>query len=103
MLRNWVTQFGFDAGPRAGAEKISESDRGKFIDQIGAYFGWNPPPRYNWAVEVAKDDDGKYVVAFMRYVTPDEEARLLGTNFEKKSCPCVCGKCNPTPPDAPQE
>lgn len=91
MLRNWVTQFGFDAGDRAGAEKVSDADRGKFIDQIGAYFGWNPPPHMNWTVEVAKvetaegerpsEEEPKYVIAFMRYVTKDEADKMLGTNY----------------------
>lgn len=82
MLRNWVTQFGFDAGNFAGDERISSADRGKFIDQIGAYFGWNPPPHYNWSVEVAKDDKGEYVMVFMRYATPDEAKKMLGNDFE---------------------
>lgn len=86
MLRNWVTQFGFHAGDRAGDERISESDRAKFIDQVGAYFGWNPPPGMNWTVEVVKDsdpDNPQYIVAFMRYATKDEVAKMLGKNYEK--------------------
>ncbi len=93
MLRNWVTQFGFDAGERAGDEKISNADRGKFIDQVGRYFGWNPPPQMNWAVEVAKveptegespsEGEPQYVIAFMRYVTKDEADKMLGTNYVK--------------------
>lgn len=102
MLRNWVTQFGFDAGDRAGAEQVSDKDRGKFIDQIGAYFGWNPPPHMNWTVEVAKvetaegespsEEEPKYVIAFMRYVTKDEADKMLGTNYAK-------GKVNERPED----
>jgi hypothetical protein len=87
MLRNWVTQFGFDAGERAGDERISESDRGKFINQVGFYFGWNPPPGMNWTVEVIKDSDSeeeKYIVVFMRYATKDEVKKMLGKNYEKK-------------------
>lgn len=94
MLRNWVTQFGFDAGNRAGDERISDSDRGKFIGQIGAYFGWNPPPTYNWVVEVTKDDAGEYIMVFMRYATPDEAERMLGTNYEKKTSTKVSTTCN---------
>jgi len=84
MLRNWVTQFGFDVGNFAGDERISPADRGKFIDQIGAYFGWNPPPQYNWTVEVAKDHQGEYVMIFMRYATPDEAKKMLGNDFEAR-------------------
>lgn len=93
MLRNWVTQFGFDAGDRAGDERISTEDRGKFIGQIGAYFGWNPPPNYNWVVEVTKDNEDQYIMVFMRYATPSEAERMLGTNYEKKTshaCACNC-------------
>jgi hypothetical protein len=83
MLRNWVTQFGFSPGSRAGDEQISEPDRAKFISQIGSYFGWNPPPRSNWAVEVAKEEsDDRYIVTFMRYATKEEVDRLLGKNYE---------------------
>ena len=84
MLRNWVTQFWFSPGSRAGDERISEIDRNKFISQIGAYFGWNPPPASNWTVEVAvaKDTD-KYVLTFMRYATKEEVDKLLGKNYEK--------------------
>ena len=66
-------------------------DRGKFINQIGAYFGWNPPTHMNWTVEVAKvepaegespsEGEPKYVIAFMRYVTKDEADKMLGTNY----------------------
>ena len=66
MLRNWVTQFGYASGRWAGDEGVSEEDRRKFIGQIGNYFGWNPPTDMNWMVEVAKDDNGKYVMVFMR-------------------------------------
>jgi hypothetical protein len=88
MLRNWVTQFGFSPGSRAGDERISEIDRNKFISQIGAYFGWNPPPKSNWTVEVtvAKDNDDledKYVLTFMRYTTKEEVDKMLGKNYEK--------------------
>jgi len=106
MLRNWVTQFGFDAGDRAGDERISDSDRGKFIGQIGAYFGWNPPPTYNWAVEVTKDEAGEYIMVFLRYATPDEVERVLGKNYEKKTstkcnCNCAGNSCESAaePPD----
>lgn len=102
MLRNWVTQFGFDAGDRAGAEQVSDKDRGKFIGQVGTFFGWNPPPRMNWTVEVAKvetaegespsEEEPKYVIAFMRYVTKDEADKMLGTNYAK-------GKVNERPED----
>ncbi len=87
MLRNWVTQFGFQAGDRAGDERISETDRAKFIDQVGSYFGWNPPPKMNWTVEVVKDEDSeqeRFIIVFMRYVTPDEQAKVLGKNYENK-------------------
>lgn len=93
MLRNWVTQFGFDAGDRAGDERISSKDRGKFIDQIGAYFGWTPPPGLNWTVEVTKDANGKYVMVFLRYATEDEAEKLLGTNYETTTRRCTCGSC----------
>ena len=83
MLRNWVTQFGYAAGRVAGDEGVSEEDRRKFIGQIGNYFGWNPPTDMNWMVEVAKDDDGKYVMVFMRYATDVEAERMLGKNYEK--------------------
>jgi len=107
MLRNWVTQFGFDAGNRAGDERISEADRGKFIGQIGAYFGWNPPPNYNWAVEVTKDDAGEYVMVFLRYATPDEAERMLGKNYEKKtsypwSCNSTCSTSEQSEPESPE-
>lgn len=98
MLRNWVTQFGFDAGNFAGDERISPADRGKFIDQIGAYFGWNPPPQYNWSVEVAKDDKGEYVMVFMRYATHDEAQKLLGEEYKRRQTTksCVCDDTTPT-------
>lgn len=83
MVRNWVTQFGFDAGSCAGDERIPEEERAKFIDQIGAYFGWNPPPGYNWVVEVTKDKNDRYVMVFMRYATPTESSQLLGENYKK--------------------
>ena len=45
----------------------------------------------NWAVEVAKvetaegespsEEEPKYVIAFMRYVTKDEADKMLGTNY----------------------
>lgn len=92
MLRNWVTQFGYDAGSRAGDEQIPEVDRAKFIDQIGTYLGWNPPPGQNWIVEVTKDDAGEYVFAFYRYATITEATRMLGTGYENarvhvRGCP----------------
>ena len=80
MLRNWVTQFGYASGRWAGDEGVSEEDRRKFIGQIGNYFGWNPPTMMNWMVEVAKDDNGKYVMVFMRYATDDEAEKMLGKN-----------------------
>ena len=83
MLRNWVTQFGYASGRWAGDEGVSEEDRRKFIGQIGNYFGWNPPVDMNWMVEVAKDDNGKYVMVFMRYATDTEAERMLGKNYEK--------------------
>lgn len=83
MLRNWVTQFGYASGRWAGDEGVSEEDRRKFIGQIGNYFGWNPPTDMNWMVEVAKDDNGKYVMVFMRYATDTEAERMLGKNYEK--------------------
>lgn len=83
MLRNWVTQFGYASGTHAGDEGVSEEDRRKFIGQIGNYFGWNPPVDMNWMVEVAKDDNGKYVMVFMRYATEVEAERMLGKNYEK--------------------
>lgn len=82
MLRNWVTQFGYASGRWAGDEGVSEEDRRKFIGQIGNYFGWNPPTDMNWMVEVAKDDNGKYVMVFMRYATDTEAERMLGKNYE---------------------
>jgi hypothetical protein len=84
MLRNWVTQFGYASGRWAGDEGVSEEDRRKFIGQIGNYFGWNPPADMNWMVEVAKDDNGKYVMVFMRYATDTEAERMLGKNYEKR-------------------
>jgi len=92
MLRNWATQFGYGAGSRAGDEQISELDRAKFIDQIGTYLGWNPPPGENWVVEVTKDDAGKYVFALYRHATETEAARMLGTGYENarlhvRGCP----------------
>lgn len=84
MLRNWVTQFGYASGRWAGDEGVSEEDRRKFIGQIGNYFGWNPPTDMNWMVEVAKDDNGKYVMVFMRYATDTEAERMLGKNYEKR-------------------
>lgn len=83
MLRNWVTQFGYASGRWAGDEGVSEEDRRKFIGQIGNYFGWNPPTMMNWMVEVAKDNEGKYVMVFMRYATDDEAEKMLGKNYEK--------------------
>lgn len=92
MLRNWITQFGYTAGRWAGDEGVSENDRAKFVDQIGNYFGWNPPPHMNWMVEVAQEKDGKYVLAFIRYATEDEAEKLLGKNYEKanniQKCKC---------------
>jgi hypothetical protein len=101
MLRNWVTQFGYAAGRWAGDEQVSPDDRGKFIGQVGSYFGWNPPPGMSWVVEVTKDRNGKhpgkYIVCFMRYTTDDEAERLLGKNYEKtntNSCQtCECQQC----------
>ena len=83
MLRNWVTQFGYASGRWAGDEGVAEEDRRKFIGQIGNYFGWNPPTDMNWMVEVAKDNDGKYVMIFMRYATDVEAEKMLGKNYEK--------------------
>jgi hypothetical protein len=83
MLRNWVTQFGYASGRWAGDEGVTEEERRKFIGQIGNYLGWNPPVDMNWVVEVAKDDNGKYVFAFMRYATDAEAKRMLGKNYEK--------------------
>jgi|688.fasta_scaffold608153_2 hypothetical protein len=85
MLRNWVTQFGFDGGDRAGDERILESDRAKFIDQVGSYLGWNPPPRMAWVVEPVKldDDEDEYILCFYRYATEGEKEKLLGKNYEK--------------------
>lgn len=83
MLRNWVTQFGYASGKHAGDEGVSAEDRRKFIGQIGHYFGWHPPTQMNWMVEVAKDDNGKYVMVFMRYATDDEAEIMLGKNYEK--------------------
>jgi hypothetical protein len=83
MLRNWVTQFGYASGRWAGDEGVAEEDRRKFIGQIGNYFGWNPPTDMNWMVEVAKDNDGKYVMVFMRYATDVEAEKMLGKNYEK--------------------
>lgn len=97
MVRNWVTQFGFDAGTRAGDERISPADRGKFIDQIGTYFGWTPPPTMNWAVEVTKDDADQYIMVFLRYATDAETERMLGTNYEKLKT-----VTDTIPPDAEQ-
>jgi hypothetical protein len=97
MLRNWVTQFGFDAGNYAGDERISEADRGKFIGQIGAYFGWTPPPQYNWSVEVTKDNKGEYVMVFMRYATPDEAKKMLGNDFEKQQRSSTQATCSVEP------
>lgn len=96
MVRNWVTQFGFGPGTRAGAEQIDELDRAKFIAQIGAYFGWTPPPNLNWIVEVCKDDQGQYVVGFFRYASRTEAERLLGNDYEHPAQP---DGTRPTRPD----
>lgn len=99
MLRNWVTQFGYAAGDRAGDERIPNEERAKFIGQIGNFLGWNPPPGMSWMVEVTKDlkgrHPGKYVMCFFRYATDAEAERLLGTNYENYKAPntCTCGKC----------
>lgn len=97
MLRNWVTQFGYGPGTRAGAEQIDELDRAKFIAQIGAYFGWTPPPQSNWVVEVTKDDAGEYVVGFFRYATPTEAARLLGEDYTHPAQPDGTRPTHPAP------
>jgi hypothetical protein len=89
MLRNWVVQFGHAPGIRAGDERLTPAERGKYIDQIGRYFGWNPPPTMSWVVEVTKDLHGKhpgqYIACFMRYVTDDEAEKLLGTRYDEYS------------------
>jgi hypothetical protein len=79
MLRNWVSRFGFDPGKRAGGEQISEPDRAKFIDQVGRYLGWNPPPRVSWTVEV----DAAGVVQFSRRLTAEEKELLLGDGYKR--------------------
>lgn len=83
MLRNWVTQFGLDAGDKAGNEKVSDADRNKFIGQVGTYLGWNPPVQMNWSVEIIKEDADNYIAVFARYLTADEIERLLRTNYNK--------------------
>lgn len=89
MLRNWVVQFGHAPGIRAGDERISPADRGKYIAQIGNYYGWNPPPGMSWIVEITKDLNGKhpgrYIACFMRYVMDSEAEKLLGTNYDDYS------------------
>ena len=89
MLRNWVVQFGHAPGIRAGDERLTPAERGKYIDQIGRFYGWNPPPGMSWVVEISKDLNGKhpgrYVACFMRYVTDDEAEKLLGTRFDEYS------------------
>ena len=94
MLRNWITQLGYTAGRWAGDEPLSKKEREKFIRQIGNYFGWNPPSDMSWVVEVTKDNDGKYIVAFMRYTTDEEAERMLGKNYEKaNNSVCVVNDC----------
>jgi hypothetical protein len=99
MLRNWVTQFGYAPGDRAGDERIPNEERAKYVGQIGNFFGWNPPPGMSWMVEVTKDlkgkHPGKYVVCFFRYATDAEAEKLLGTNYEKYETQktCTCEKC----------
>ena len=83
MLRNWITQFGYTAGRWAGDEPVTDEERIKFINQIGHYFGWIPPKDMSWVVEVTKDKQGKYIVAFMRYTTDEEAEKMLGKNYEK--------------------
>jgi hypothetical protein len=89
MLRNWVVQFGHAPGIRAGDERLTPAERGKYIDQIGRFYGWNPPPTMSWVVEVTKDlngkHPGKYVVCFMRYATDDEANKLLGSSYDEYS------------------
>jgi hypothetical protein len=89
MLRNWVVQFGHAPGIRAGDERLTPAERGKYIDQIGRFYGWNPPPTLSWVVEVTKDlngkHPGKYVVCFMRYATDDEANKLLGSSYDEYS------------------
>lgn len=96
MLRNWVTQFGFSPGTRAGDERISNEDRGKFINQVGAYLGWNPPHNVNWSVEVTREENGEYIFSFNRYATKDEVEKLLGTNYKKYETDCDT-QCEPQP------
>lgn len=93
MLRNWVVQFGHAPGVRAGDEQVSPEDRGKYIAQIGHYYGWQPPPGMSWIVEITKDLHGKhpgrYIACFMRYVTDSEAEKLLGTNYDNYTKPVV--------------
>ena len=93
MLRNWVVQFGHAPGDRAGDERVSPEDRGKYISQVGYYFGWQPPPGMSWIVEVTKDLHGKhpgrYIACFMRYMTDGEAEKMLGNNYEKYQAPVV--------------
>jgi hypothetical protein len=89
MLRNWVVQFGHAPGIRAGDERLTPDERGKYIDQIGRFYGWNPPPTMSWVVEITKDlhgkHPGKYIACFMRYVTDAEADKLLGTRYDEYS------------------
>ena len=89
MLRNWVVQFGHAPGIRAGDERLTPAERGKYIDQIGRFYGWNPPPTMSWVVEITKDlkgkHPGKYIACFMRYVTDDEAEKLLGNRYDNYS------------------
>lgn len=80
LLRNWVTQFGYEPGRCAGDERIPEAARAKFIDQIGAYLGWTPPPNMNWTIEVDLDTGH---VAFFRHLTDEEKERLLGYRYQR--------------------
>lgn len=89
MLRNWVVQFGHAPGIRAGDERLTPAERGKYIDQIGRFYGWNPPPGMSWVVEITKDlkgkHPGKYVACFIGYITDDEAEKLLGKGFDEYS------------------
>ena len=80
MLRNWVARLGFDPGTRAGGEQVSEEDRGKFINQIGAYLGWTPPGGESWTVQV----NAEGVVQFTRHLTDTEKALLLGDGYKSQ-------------------
>lgn len=80
VLRNWVAPLGYDPGHCAGTECLPGTDRQKFIDQIGHYLGWNPPPHMNWTVQFDMET-GR--MAFFRDMTEEEKERLLSYGYKQ--------------------